>query len=708
MSEPSRNQREAFSNLQRLDPNIEVRWDERTGAPSRVRGRLSDQQMGNPETAALQFLRNSKELFDMDRPDEELKFKYASTDARGNRHVRFQQMYRGLPVFGNELIVHMDSENAVQGINSRFMPRIDLPTEPSISANRAQRTVLEDSTANRERVGETPTLLVFMYEGRSHLAWNVTVDGIDEALDGSETPAKWEYFVDGLTGEILWRYNNLQTHSATTGTGTGKYIGSVTLNTVHNHTSNKYELEDRSMPTTAHICTHDADNGFPPKPLSEDSDNNWSATSQGAEVDCHVYTRMVFDYFLTMHGRNSYNNTGADMHIYAHVGNNWKNASWNGSYVKIGDGDGIESDPFCTLDIIAHEWTHAVTEYTADLIYYGESGALNESMSDVFAALIDGDWLHGEDNWLKTTAPAGRNLADPTNGGQYDPSNPIDSVLDGHQPDHMNDKYTGPLDGGGVHINSGIMNKAAYLIATGGTHRGIRICEGLGREVLGRLYYHALETKLVPSSDFEDMRQAVLDALLDLYDGDPRYNRWRSSIINAFAAVGVGEAVLCPGISGTIGTKIAAYKWTEGWTTANFYTIGAKTYAFLLKEKGTGSDDKNVHIHEVNANGTIGTKIAAYKWTEGWTTANFYTIGAKTYAFLLKEKGTGSDDKNVHIHEVNANGTIGTKIAAYKWTEGWTTANFYTIGAKTYAFLLKEKGTGSDDKNVHIHVVVED
>jgi len=195
--------------------------------------------------------------------------------------------------------------------------------------------------------------------------------------------------------------------------------------------------------------------------------------------------------------------------------------------------------------MIAHEWTHAVTEHTAGLIYYGESGALNESMSDVFAALIDGDWLHGEDCWLGTTAPAGRNLADPTNGGQYNTTDPITSVLAGHQPDHWNDRYTGTADNGGVHINSGIMNKAAHLIATGGTWHSITICEALGNEILGRLYYQALTAHLTANSTFADMRQAVLDSLYDLYDSDPRYNRWQGTIKNAFAAVGVGSSVPC-------------------------------------------------------------------------------------------------------------------------------------------------------------------
>jgi thermolysin len=484
----------------------------------------------------------------MKAPEEELELRAVGKDSRGNSHVRFQQMYKGRPVFGGELVVHMDSGNAIRGVNGKYTAGIDLPDEPEITAEEAEKTILGDAPDSKKRTEEDPLLLILVHEGESHLAWHMTVDGTDQDLAGGEMPALWVYFVDAVTGKVLWRYNNLQTHTRTTGTGKGKYAGNVTLNTLHNHASSKYELEDQWLPTSARIITHDANGGFPPKPVSKDSNNNWSAPSQGADVDCHYYTRMFYDYFLLVHGRDSYDGAGADMHIYAHVGNNWNNASWNGSYVKIGDGDGTTNGPYCTLDIVAHEWTHAVTGSTANLIYYDESGALNEAFSDIFAALIDDDWLQGEDNWLKTTAPAGRNLADPTNGGQYDTSDPIGSVIDGHQPDHTTDQYTGSMDNKGVHINSGIMNKAAYLIATGGTHRGIKICVALGRDVLGRLYYEALTNHLTPSSDFADMRDAVLDALDALYLGDPRYDRWEAAIKNAFAAVGVGTAVSCPTI----------------------------------------------------------------------------------------------------------------------------------------------------------------
>ena len=494
MYTPSSKQKQLLTQLKKIDPDISVKWDEKSGVPLRIKGKLSEAVRAQPKEAALDFLSKNKELFALSAPQKDMFFKGVGLDKRGNAHVKFQQLYKGFPVFGRELVIHVDPTRSVKGTNGRLASNLKAPTKPKISGDKAINIALKHDADNKpDPIHPDPSLLIFIGKGeKAHLAWQLTLRGMDKALDGSDTPARWEYFIDSQSGKVLWRYNNEQTHTATTGTGIGKYAGAVGFNTMHDHGDATYKLEDSNTGSTARVMTHDADGGYPPADISEDSNNNWNAAGQGEEVDCHLYTRMVFDYYSSVHGRDSYDDAGADMHIYAHCGNNWNNASWNGSYVKIGNGDKVDKDSYCALDVIAHEWTHAVTEHTAGLVYSNQSGALNESMSDIFAALIDGDWLHGEDYWLKITAPSSRNIEDPTNGGQYDPGDPITSVLDGHQPDHMDDIYTGAADYGGVHINSGIMNKAAYLIATGGSHRGITICEGLGREVLGEIYYQAL------------------------------------------------------------------------------------------------------------------------------------------------------------------------------------------------------------------------
>ena len=160
--------------------------------------------------------------------------------------------------------------------------------------------------------------------------------------------------------------------------------------------------------------------------------------------------------------------------------------------------------------------------------------------------------------------------------------------------------------------------------------------------------------------------------------------------------------------NGGIGNPIKEYKWTEGWTTAEFYTVGRKTYLFLMREKGLSGSKKNVHVHLMNFDGTIGKRIDDEHWKEGWTTAKFYRQGNQTFLFLLREKGLSGSKKNVHIHKIKPDGRIGDRVTDYKWGEGWTSAEFFTMGNQTYLFLLREKGLSGSKKNVHIHKINRD
>ncbi len=154
---------------------------------------------------------------------------------------------------------------------------------------------------------------------------------------------------------------------------------------------------------------------------------------------------------------------------------------------------------------------------------------------------------------------------------------------------------------------------------------------------------------------------------------------------------------------GRVGSRVKSYKWTEGWTTTTFYITGGKTYLFMLKEKGVGADGNNVHIHRMEANGRVGSRVTSYKWTEGWTQVVPYTAGSKQFLFFLKEKGFGADGNNVHINKLLTTGKVGSRVKSYKWTEGWTQVVPYTVGSKQFLFLLKEKGFGADGNNVHIN-----
>jgi hypothetical protein len=156
---------------------------------------------------------------------------------------------------------------------------------------------------------------------------------------------------------------------------------------------------------------------------------------------------------------------------------------------------------------------------------------------------------------------------------------------------------------------------------------------------------------------------------------------------------------------GTLGRRRDTQHWTNGWTTGITYTLEGQVYLLLLKRTGTGNDGNNVHVHKFNSDGTVGDLVASYKWTEGWSTAIAYVAGNAPYLFLLKVWGFGRDGNNVHIHKLNSDGTVGDRVASYKWTQGWTTAMVYTIGGAPSLFLLKVTGFGSDGNSAHIHAL---
>lgn len=215
--------------------------------------------------------------------------------------------------------------------------------------------------------------------------------------------------------------------------------------------------------------------------------------------------------FAEVYGRSSYDGAGAPVSLSVHYGQRYDNAFWDGVQLVFGDGDGTVFERFTKpVDVLGHELTHAVTEHTAGLRYQGQSGALNESVSDVFASCLkqrllgqqaaDADWLIGAGLFVEGIAARGlRDMAAP--GTAYD-----DPLL-GHDPQvgTMADYVDTTDDNGGVHLNSGIPNRAFQLaaVAIGGT-----TWEGAGR-----IWYDALVGGSVgPDSDFAGFAAATVAA----------------------------------------------------------------------------------------------------------------------------------------------------------------------------------------------------
>jgi Zn-dependent metalloprotease len=201
--------------------------------------------------------------------------------------------------------------------------------------------------------------------------------------------------------------------------------------------------------------------------------------------------------------RDSIDAAGMPMHGHVHYGTKYNNAFWDGQEMLFGDGDGVLFTSFtASLDVIGHELTHGVTQHEANLVYSGQSGALNESISDCFGSLVkqyalgqsadQADWLIGAECVGKTLEPALRSMKDPGHANQYD-----------NQPADMDHYIKTAEDNGGVHANSGIPNRAFYLAASG--------IGGNSWETAGRVWYESLrDPRIRPNTGFRSFARATV------------------------------------------------------------------------------------------------------------------------------------------------------------------------------------------------------
>lgn len=223
----------------------------------------------------------------------------------------------------------------------------------------------------------------------------------------------------------------------------------------------------------------------------------------------------TYDLYKEVFGRNSIDDRGLRINSTVHFDVKYDNAFWNGTQMVYGDGDGDLFNRFTiAVDVIGHELTHGVTQYEANLNYQGEPGALNESFSDVFGSLVkqrvlnqtaeQADWLIGEGLLTaKVKGVALRSMKAP--GTAYD-----DPVLGRDpQPDNVSKQYRGTADNGGVHINSGIPNRAFYLAATA--------IGGYAWEKAGQIWYTTLRDRLRANSNFKTAARLTVAVAGELY-----------------------------------------------------------------------------------------------------------------------------------------------------------------------------------------------
>ena len=242
----------------------------------------------------------------------------------------------------------------------------------------------------------------------------------------------------------------------------------------------------------------------------------------------------TFDFYARTFFRNSIDGKGMPLISTIHYGTKFDNAMWDGKQMIYGDGDGKLFNRFtAALDVIGHELTHGVTQFTAALAYHDQSGALNEHISDAFGIMVKQYTLGqtaSQSDWLIGAGLLGPNVRGNAIRSMKAPGTAYDDPLLGKdpQPAHMRGYVTGSDDNGGVHINSGIPNRAFYLAATA--------LGGFTWVSVGRIWYRVLTEKLSPTAQFHDFALATVAMAGELYGTGGQV---QTTIADAWSAVGL-------------------------------------------------------------------------------------------------------------------------------------------------------------------------
>ena len=466
-------------------------------------------------------------------------------------HERADQYYRGVRVFGGDVARQLRG-GATESVFGTIYEGIAIDPSPAIDADRA-REILATRLGRDIDDRIAPELLVLPLDAGGYaLTWRFRVVGRADAR---------QYFIDARTGATVLEYSDRKTQTAV-GRATGVLGDSKKISV--RSASGQFQTRDDLRPPT--IETYDM-KGDPVRTddflvgrinlssndLAVDSDNDWT---DGAVDDAHVYAGYTYDYYFKRFARRGLNDADirmqnlvhpvrrADFQIYIdQYPDYFVNAFYDGGGVMV-FGEGLPPNvPLAgqtwdflagALDVVAHELSHGVTEYSSNLIYRNESGALNEAFSDIMGTSVEfffqpagtgplhADYLEGED----VIRPGGlRSLIDPGTFGD---------------PDHYSKRFLGSADNGGVHTNSTIASHAFYLSIEGGTNRtsglSVQGVGGANREQIEKVFYRAFTQLMPANSTFSVARGATIQAARDLYGGNSAAEQ---AVTAAWTAVGV-------------------------------------------------------------------------------------------------------------------------------------------------------------------------
>ncbi|MFI8433033.1 M4 family metallopeptidase [Streptomyces sp. NPDC079020] len=467
---------------------------------------------------------------------EKLVVRDVVQDQDGTTHTRYERTLAGLPVLGGDLVVQQTKAGKTEGITKASrattaqLKAVGLSADVAPAAAEKQALGAAKAEGSKQtEASKAPRKVVWLAGGTPQLAYETVVGGLQH--DG--TPNELHVVTDASTGAKLYEWQGVEN-----GTGNTQYSGQVTLGTAPSYT-----LTDTTRGNTKTYNLNHGSSGT--GTLFSGSDDIWGdGTPQNVETagaDAHYGAAETWDYYKNVHGRTGIRGDGVGAYSRVHYGNNYVNAFWQDSCfcMTYGDGSG-NAAPLTSLDVAAHEMTHGVTAATANLVYSGESGGLNEATSDIFAAGVEfysntaqdpGDYLVGEKIDINGDGTPLRYMDKPSKDGA------------------SKDAWYSGIGNVDVHYSSGPANHWFYLLSEGSgaktvngvnydspTSDGLPVT-GIGRDKALQIWFKALTTKFTSTTNYAAARTGTLAVASELYGAtSPEY----AAVAHAWAGINVG------------------------------------------------------------------------------------------------------------------------------------------------------------------------
>lgn len=449
------------------------------------------------------------------------------TDKLGMTHYRYRQLHNSIEVESGVYYVHTKN-GAIVSANGEYYKNITATNQVLLTRAQALAAAVKHTGAStykwetgelkREDVLKEAALRVCRNQvGQWTIAWRIDV------FAHEPIGRNW-VFVDAANGNLVTKQLRMY-HIDVTGTAQTGHNGIQTI-TTDSVSQNNYRLYESGRGGGIHT--------YAPGPAEvTDADNFWQPNAALDEfaTDAHWGTEVTYDFYNSRYGRVGQNNAAMPALSQVHDGL-YVNAFWNGTNMAYGDGDNVDYFPLTSLEIVGHEYTHGVTEFSAGLIYANESGALNESFSDVFGAAIRFTYSPAVASWF-----IGDQIVRPNSSGT-----PFRNMANPNQF-QCADTYGGLFFNNGdiVHYDSGIQNYWFYLLCQGGSGNN-DLGNNFNVTAIGMsdaidITYRNLTVYLTPNSTFLDARIGAEQAAEDIFGG------CSSQVIqtaNAWYAVGVG------------------------------------------------------------------------------------------------------------------------------------------------------------------------